>query len=334
MKKFVLSFLAIMVCFSLMACGMDQGSILPGGDISATEAPVTEPAETTPPTEETLPMVEVINMTTENGTITYDGFEAANSGLVDDDNAVIFKFTFTSNSERPIQCQDAFQIKYYQNGVEIDECSWTSSKGGSHYELCSNYFLELMKGGVNSFARVLSLKNGSPVTLMVLESGNSDNFQMMEIDVSSLGFAAAEGTDADTGATPSDTPAVSNGLTGAKGSLQYVSCEPANDGLVDADLAYVFTFTFTSNQAMPSQSQSVFKIKFYQNGVEVETAGWTSSKGGDQFELCSNYFQEVLKGGVNTFGRPVELKDTSPVTIIIEEYDNPDNYWSTEVVLG
>ncbi len=122
-------------------------------------------------------------------------------------------------------------------------------------------------------------------------------------------------------------------LDTAKGSIKYVGLEKANEGLVlvDAENVVLVKFDFTNKQDKVSQSQSVFGIQFFQNGVEIDDSLPYSSKGGEQYELAHAYFSEVLKGGTVHFACIVKLKDNSPLTILVKDNDNTDNQKMIEV---
>jgi len=161
----------------VLACsffGCSGGVTSPEGENDPAADPVdtTPTAEPTEAPEETMPLVNEIDLTAENGAITYDGAEKAHKGLVDDKNTVIFKCTYASQTERPGKYSSVFSIKYYQGGVEVDASGWISSKGKDQYDLCGNAFLEVMKGGTITFGDPVDVKEDSPVTIIVEEIGN------------------------------------------------------------------------------------------------------------------------------------------------------------------
>ena len=101
------------------------------------------------------------------------------------------------------------------------------------------------------------------------------------------------------------------------GAIKYVGIEKASEKLTDAENALIFKFEFTNYQAKPSQAQTVFAIKYYQNGAELsERASW-SSNGGEQYTLINDFYSEALKDGTVTFGQIVVPKDSSPVTVMV-----------------
>lgn len=119
-----------------------------------------------------------------------------------------------------------------------------------------------------------------------------------------------------------------------KGAIKYVGFEKANDKLTDADNALVFKFEFTNFQTKPAQTQSVFAIKFYQNGAELSENASYSSGGGDQYTLVKDFFSEALKDGTVTFGQIVLPKDDSPITVMVRRNGgtgSDDDYQMMEV---
>lgn len=134
--------------------------------------------------EEDTSVVESIDYTLDGGTIKYVGAEKASLDLVEEENVIILKFDYTSNQDAPAQCQSTFRIQFFQNGVEINDSLSYSSKAPEQYELCGNYFAEVMKGGTVTFGKLVKLTDGSPVTIMVSENGGTgEDYQMMEVDV-------------------------------------------------------------------------------------------------------------------------------------------------------
>lgn len=186
MKRILLSMLAAVLCLSLAACGSNE----PAGDTTqdtANDATAESPNE-----------VDTINYETEKGTIVYTGYEFAewdlvenNQGLTENDPVLILKFDFTNKQTNPAQVQSAFQIQAFQNGVEIKgNLSWSS--GGSQYDLISNYFSDVLKGGTISFGCMFPLDDSSPVTIMVSDKDGDENaYQMMTIEIEQDTAAAA-----------------------------------------------------------------------------------------------------------------------------------------------
>ncbi len=189
MKKFFVLFLAVFVCLTLCACSS-------GSDNTQTNANDEEVVETTVAEKEN----KTIDFSVDKGEIKYAGIEKANEGLCDEENVLVVKFTFTNKQDIPAQSQNVFGIKFFQNGVEMnDSLSW-SSKGGDQYELVGNYFSSVLNGGSVTYGKLVKLTDNSPITIMVTENGASDNYQMMEVDINKAGSSSEE-TDETEGVT-------------------------------------------------------------------------------------------------------------------------------------
>ena len=172
MKKLLIVLLVVAVCVLLCACGSTSEPTDDAVDNTTTTEEVTEASKD----------VKKIDFAVDNGSIKYLGFEEANAKLVSDDkDYVIVKFEFINNQDAPSQCQSVFSINFFQNGVQANSTPTYSSEGGDQYELVGNYFSQAMKGGKLTFARIVENKDNSPITVMVSEKLNSDNYQMMEI---------------------------------------------------------------------------------------------------------------------------------------------------------
>ena len=119
-----------------------------------------------------------------------------------------------------------------------------------------------------------------------------------------------------------------------EGALTFLRVEPAHEALTEEENDYVFVFDFTNKMSKPDQCQTVFQIQFFQNGVELtnNTSWW--SDGGEQYDLCGAYFNDVMQGGTVTFGRIVIAEDNSPITVMVT-YKNggEDDYQMMEVAL-
>lgn len=140
-----------------------------------------------------------INLSVDEGTLKYIGAEKATEGLVssnkdiDFNKVILIKFEYTNKQEDPSECQDTFYIQTFQNGTEISDSLSFSGDGGEQYELVNNFFSEVLTGGTITFARMVMLKDDSPLTIIAKERGKSDSKkQTMEIDVSSIISATAE----------------------------------------------------------------------------------------------------------------------------------------------
>lgn len=179
LKKLFALLLVLCMVFTLAACG---GEAEPTTDGTA-EAPVAEETAEAPAEEEAYdPMVDSIDLSFEEGTMKYVGFTPANEGLTDEDGTMVFIFDYTNNQPKPNQAQSLFQIKFFQNGVELDTNFTFSSTGGDHYDLVGAFFNEVMQGGTVTFGRIIQPKDNSPITIMVSRNGGLENdYQMMEV---------------------------------------------------------------------------------------------------------------------------------------------------------
>ena len=180
MKKLIALLLAVLMCALLCACSKDNN------DDASQDGTAANSGTNENNTEETTASshkTDKIEMTTAKGSATYEGFEMGTYALTKTENTVLVKFTFTNLQEAPSQFQKAFVLKVFQNGQELDYCSVTYSDGGDQYKLCGKYFDDIMNGYSITFARPFELQDNSPITIMVSESGNSDNYQMMEVNI-------------------------------------------------------------------------------------------------------------------------------------------------------
>ena len=237
MKKLLIALLVVAVCVLLCACGSSSDNTDDAVDNTTTTEEVTEASK----------VVKKIDFTVDNGSIKYLGFEEANEGLVSDGNDyVLVKFEFTNNQDAPSQCQSVFSIKFFQNGVEVNNSPSYSSKGGDQYELVGNYFSQVMKGGKVTFARIVENKDNSPITVMVSEGWGSDNYQMMEIDLKDKNSGAEDEAKEDT-AKEEATEEKTTESTVAKiwSSNYYVDefDEPTDEWYIANDLIFSGTFS-------------------------------------------------------------------------------------------
>ena len=180
MKRMLLALLAAALCLSLAACGSTE----PAEDTTRDTTGDTAGASAAENPNE----VDTIHYETEKGILVYTGYEFAdwalvenNQGLTQDDPVLILTFDFTNKQANPAQVQSAFAIQAFQNGTEINEnLSWSS--GGAQYDLISDYFSDVLKGGTVSFGRLFPLEDTSPVTIVVSDKDGDENaYQMMTI---------------------------------------------------------------------------------------------------------------------------------------------------------
>ena len=194
MKRVLLGQMIAIAMVVLTACGgntaqttttasTEESSV----DAEDDKAEVSEQtAEAVSETQEADPMVETIDLSFDEGTLKYVGFEKANEGLTEAANALVFKFDFTNNQAKPAQSQSVFKIQFFQNGAELTNHASYSGKGGEQYELVYAYFSDAMKGGTVSFGMIVLPKDDSPITIMVSRNGGlaDDQYQMMEVNIS------------------------------------------------------------------------------------------------------------------------------------------------------
>ena len=189
--KFEITSLGSPKAFDTYDAKFSIDEVLKGGKAPATEEPTTEE-----------PKANMIDLTTEKGTIKYLGFEKANTGLIipyanqsdPTDRAIILRFEFTNKSDAKQRASSAFIIEAYQNGVELEDSPAYSSKGGDQYKLVGNRTSDILNGGTVTFGEIVVLEDDSPLTIIVTENGGS-NSQTMEIDVTKPGsFKPTENT--------------------------------------------------------------------------------------------------------------------------------------------
>lgn len=87
-------------------------------------------------------MVEKIDYSSEKGAVKYIGFEKADPKLTDDDNddALVFIFEYTNLQNEVKAFWNDFQLKFYQNGHEINEANSYTGYAEKQYELVSSSF--------------------------------------------------------------------------------------------------------------------------------------------------------------------------------------------------
>lgn len=178
MKKLICLLLSLVMLFSLTACA--------GSNVGKTEESKQETAEF---------------LDTDEGSLRCVSIEKANSGLCDEENVWVVTFEFTNKTAEPKECQNLFDMTFFQNNVEVDEISSYSSSGGDHYELLGNYFKETLNGGTITFGEAIILTDESPVTVFMEEKNYSDEEVKKATVVLDLGGSAEEpdvSVDADT----------------------------------------------------------------------------------------------------------------------------------------
>lgn len=191
--------LALMMGLSLCACGGDDAASSP--DQSETPSQSAEPSTSPSPSEEPVessdsgPQVESIDLETDAGRLVYSSYEFVGEGFYneyvsgDPSKTVILNFDYTNKETKPARTQDHFYITVYQNGTELQlPESWSQSP-----ESLDNFFTTSMKDNTLPVGYPCVLQDYSPVTIMVEDREDSDNYQMMEVEISA-DRAAPEGT--------------------------------------------------------------------------------------------------------------------------------------------
>ena len=149
-------------------------------------------------------MVEKIDYSSEKGAVKYIGFEKADPKLTDDDNddALVFIFEYTNLQNEVKAFWNDFQLKFYQNGHEINEANSYTGYAEKQYELVSSSFDTALKGGKVTFGRIVLPEDDSLVTIVLSQNliGNAEIYQMMEIDI-----ATDAGTEEKDSASDEDT---------------------------------------------------------------------------------------------------------------------------------
>lgn len=105
-------------------------------------------------------------------------------------------------------------------------------------------------------------------------------------------------------------------------SIKYVGVEKAIDGVFVYDNGnnYIFKFDYVNNSATPASAKTIFTIKFFQNGVELDGPNtYTNAVSDYQYSLLSGANDDVMGGGKLTVGYGIKLEDDSPVTIYMKK---------------
>jgi len=116
-----------------------------------------------------------------------------------------------------------------------------------------------------------------------------------------------------------------------EGNIKFVKFVKAAPELTDQENALVFIFEYTNYQDRPSNVQSTFWIRCFQNGAELNDSVSYSGAAKEQYDLIQSFFSEALKGGTVTFGKLVYPKDNSPITVMVEKQGSKDEYQMMEV---
>ncbi|MBQ9065457.1 MAG: DUF5067 domain-containing protein [Blautia sp.] len=90
-----------------------------------------------------------------------------------------------------------------------------------------------------------------------------------------------------------------------------------NDG--NPDLTVFISFKFTNKRSTPSFYLQNFNPRVYQNGVEINSLTGKAFGIGAAPESYYNKLNKVLQGYSITMSECYELKDTSPITVIVDQ---------------
>ncbi len=213
MKKLIVLLLAISMVISLAACGSKEGKAPAESESSESassesseeteeESSSAEEPESSEEVVEEVHDVDTIALETEDGTITYSGYEYAGPTFYneyadgDASKTLIVNFDFTNKAAKPTGVQSVFAIKVYQKGAELSSPdSW-----GESTEAMNNFFNgSAMKDGTLSIGRAYVINDYSPISIMVESTSNPDTYQMMEVEITE---PTIEESEAETEETP------------------------------------------------------------------------------------------------------------------------------------
>ncbi len=117
------------------------------------------------------------------------------------------------------------------------------------------------------------------------------------------------------------------------GKVKYIGIEKANEELTDSfNNPYIVIFEYTNLSDETQDGVNAFTYEYYQNAVQLNYNGSFSSRGGEQYELCSAGFTKVMNGGTVKFAQIIDLTDESPVTVIVKEKGVSDGKSQTMVI--
>ena len=270
MRKILAFILALVMVLSLAACG--GGNDAPSTEPNDVPDENTEPSDVQTPEDEPEPEpeevthdVDRIDMETESGKLVYTDYEFAGESFYSDyvagdpSKTIILNFDFTNKESKPSGVQSAFSITVYQNGAEINgPSSWAHST-----EAMDNFFNTGMKDSTIPIGRAYILNDTSPLTVMVEERGNTDNYQMMEVEITANASAPADDAAPadDSGNAGSDAPST-KGLW----SLNYYVDnfnQPTDQWYISTD--DYFSGTFSNSATTDSKLLTIAAVDFEGN---------------------------------------------------------------------
>lgn len=192
MKKALLASLSLAMALSLSACGGTATDSKPAAD-TAKEEKASE-KDTEEDTEKKSHDVKDIDLTYECGNLKFLGAEKVDSVVLKNnpeleaDKSVFLKFQFSSFMDDPERPCDVFFIDAYQNSVEIDALgSCTLVQGNEQSDLLENKTKNVLKDGTINYGIIMKLQDDSPIQVRATPlSGDSDGYQMMELNVADI----------------------------------------------------------------------------------------------------------------------------------------------------
>lgn len=308
LRKILAMLLTGALVLSLAACGGGGGasSAEPAKDAQDSTEPAPPEPEEEAPAEESHD-VESIDLETESGRLVYSSYEFNDTNY--DSRAVILTFDFTNKNSKPTGVQSSFSITVYQNGAEVEgPSSWTTPP--ELPEGIDNYFNTAMKDGTMPISRAYMIKDESPLTIMVEDRDNSDNYQMMELDISSGSAASGQsGNEAapagDDGGSDTSAP----GTVGVWSVGYYVDDfqQPTDDWYITNESSFEGTF---SNSAT-TNSRLLVQVAADEFEGEARVAFFLYEYGRNQVKNnSSNYVDEYDVTMRDAGGNDVKMSGT------------------------
>lgn len=183
MKKVLVSLLSFVCAVSLCACG-GPATDTESGTASAVETSAESVKEEQNDETTEDKTVKVLDFTLDEGNVKFIRLEKADSNLTDEKNAYVFIFDYTNFQDKPCGVSNTFQIKFFQNGAELSESPSYHTVDSDQYECVHAFFSDALKDGKITFGQIVVAKDDSPITVMAKKQGSSDEYQLMEVDLS------------------------------------------------------------------------------------------------------------------------------------------------------